>query len=102
MAPADSPGVVRRSNSSSETNTIPELELLVNPLMDRPGKAMLLTAPGCFSAMSPIRLITPSLRSRLAASGSWAKPTRYCLSCAGTKPPGTAWNSIQATPTSAR
>ena len=26
----------------------------------------------------------------VAASGSCAKPIRYCLSCAGTKPPGTA------------
>ena len=102
MAPAERSGVVRSSNGASDTKTMPAFELLVKPLMDRPGKAMLLTAPGCFSAMSPMRLMTASLRSRLAPSGSWAKPTRYCLSWAGTKPPGTAWNSAAATPTSPR
>ncbi len=33
--------------------------------------------------------ITSSVRSSVAPSGSCAKPIRYCLSCAGTKPPGT-------------
>ena len=35
------------------------------------------------------RRMTSSVRSSVAASGSWAKPTRYCLSWPGTKPPGT-------------
>ena len=35
-----------------------------------------------------MRLITDSVRSSVAASGSCAKATRYCLSCAGTKPVG--------------
>ena len=40
------------------------------------------STPGCFSAMSPMRRITSSVRSSVAPSGSCAKPTRYCLSCA--------------------
>ncbi|MNR17096.1 hypothetical protein D3C85_1337380 [compost metagenome] len=67
---------------------MPALGLLVKPLIDRPGKATALSTPGCLSAMSDMRLITSSVRSRLAASGSWANATRYCLSWAGTKPVG--------------
>ncbi|MOA51106.1 hypothetical protein D3C78_1742090 [compost metagenome] len=57
-------------------------------MIDRPGKATALSTPGCFSASSDMRLITSSVRSRLEASGSCAKATRYCLSWPGTKPVG--------------
>ena len=39
--------------------------------------------------MSDMRRMTASVRSSEAASGNWAKATRYCLSCVGTKPVGT-------------
>ena len=77
---------------------MPALELLVKPLMDRPGKATALSTPGCLRTMSLMRRITSSVRSSVAPSGSWAKPTRYCLSCAGTKPDGTALNRPKVTP----
>ncbi|MNY22005.1 hypothetical protein D3C86_1555900 [compost metagenome] len=67
---------------------MPLLGLLVKPLIDSPGNATELATPGCLRAISDICLITASVRSRLAASGSWAKATRYCLSWAGTKPVG--------------
>ncbi|KWV87544.1 hypothetical protein PFLmoz3_02827 [Pseudomonas fluorescens] len=67
---------------------MPLFGLLVNPLIDRPGKAIAASTPGCLRAISDMRFITFSVRSRLAASGSWAKATRYCLSWAGTKPVG--------------
>jgi hypothetical protein len=47
-------------------------------------------------AISDMRRITASVRSSEAASGSWAKPIRYCLSCCGTKPLGTALNMNSA------
>ena len=81
---------------------MPALELLVKPLIDRPGNATALSTPGCFSAMSLMRRITSSVRSSVAPSGSCAKPTRYCLSWLGTKPPGTALNMTTVTPTSTR
>ena len=37
--------------------------------------------------------MTSSVRSSVAPSGSCANPIRYCLSCVGTKPPGTALKS---------
>ncbi|MOA05677.1 hypothetical protein D3C78_1252870 [compost metagenome] len=67
---------------------MPLFGLLVKPLMDRPGKATVFSTPGCLEAISDMRLITASVRSRVAASGSCAKATRYCLSCCGTKPVG--------------
>ncbi len=88
MALADRLASLRWSRSLSATKTMPLLGLLVKPLIDSPGKAMAFSTPGCFKAMSDMRLITSSVRSRLAASGSWAKATRYCLSCEGTKPVG--------------
>ena len=90
IAPPLSSGLSRSSNGSSVTKTMPAFELLVKPAIERPGKATALSTPGCSRAMSLIRRITSSVRSRVAPSGSWAKPTRYCLSWAGTKPPGTA------------
>ncbi|MCY1530664.1 hypothetical protein D9M68_658600 [compost metagenome] len=67
---------------------MPLFGLLVKPLIDRPGKATVFSTPGCLAAMADMRLMTSSVRSRVAASGSWAKATRYCLSCCGTKPVG--------------
>src|SRR5690606_14233664 len=89
MASPDSSAPWRSANGLSVTNTMPALELLVKPLIDRPGKAMALSTPGSFRAMSDMRRITSSVRSSEAPLGSCAKPIRYCLSCAGTKPPGT-------------
>ena len=40
--------------------------------------------------MSDIWRMTASVRSSVAPSGNCAKLTRYCLSCVGTKPGGTA------------
>ncbi len=88
MAPADWLGSLRSSNGFSGVNTMPLFGLLVKPLIDRPGKATESATPGCARAISDICLITASVRSRLAASGNWAKATRYCLSCCGTKPVG--------------
>ncbi|KAF1031207.1 MAG: hypothetical protein GAK34_03708 [Delftia tsuruhatensis] len=81
---------------------MPELELLVKPLMDRPGKAMVSSTLGLSFMISPMRRITSSVRSSVAPSGNWAKPIRYCLSCAGTKPEGTALNRPKVTAISAR
>ena len=81
---------------------MPELELLVKPLMDRPGKATACSTPGVFSVMSVMRRMTSSVRSSVAPSGSWAKPIRYCLSWPGTKPPGTALNRPAVAATSPR
>jgi hypothetical protein len=70
---------------------------LVKPLIDRPGKPTAFSTPGCFIMISPMRRITSSVRSSVAPSGSCAKPIRYCLSCCGTKPPGTALKSTPVT-----
>ena len=102
MAPPLWSARLRSSKGLSVANTMPEFELLVKPLIDRPGNATACSTPGCFSAMSPMRRITSSVRSSVAPSGSCAKPIRYCLSCAGTKPLGTALNRPKVTPTSAR
>jgi hypothetical protein len=93
---------VRSAKGLSVANTMPALELLVKPLIDRPGKAMASSTLGFFFMISPMRRITSSVRSSVAPSGNCAKPIRYCLSCAGTKPPGTALNRPQVAPTSAR
>ncbi len=95
IAAPDSSLVLRSSNGLSVANTMPALGLLVKPLIDRPGKATADSTPGCLSAISLILRITSSVRSSVAPSGSLAKPTRYCLSCAGTKPLGTSWNTPQ-------
>ena len=42
----------------------------------------------CMRDVAPCLRITASVRSSVAASGSCAKATRYCLSCGGTKPVG--------------
>ena len=88
IAPADSEASPRSEKGLSVANTMPALELLVKPLIDRPGKATALSTPGCCMAISPMRRITSSVRSSEAPGGSCAKLMRYCLSCAGTKPPG--------------
>ncbi len=88
MAFAESDGSLRSSKGLSGVNTMPLFGLLVKPLIDKPGKATVFSTPGCLPAISDMRLITSSVRSRVAASGSWAKATRYCLSCGGTKPVG--------------
>lgn len=89
IASADSALPRRSSNGLSVTKTMPALALLVKPLIDSPGNAMAWSTPGCFSAMSVMRRITASVRSSDAPLGSCAKLIRYCLSCAGTNPPGT-------------
>ena len=102
IAPALRSGVLRSSKGFSETKTTPAFELLVKPAMERPGKAMVLWTPGIFNAMSPMRRTTASVRSSVAPSGSCVKPTRYCLSCGGTKPPGTLLNMNAVAPIKTR
>src|SRR5574341_1777518 len=80
MAPPESAGLFLSSKGLSAAKTMPELELLVKPLIDNPGKPTACSTPGCFIMISPMRRITSSVRSRLAPSGSCAKPIRYCLS----------------------
>ncbi len=92
IAPALSSGDVRSVKSVSGRNTMPLFGLLVKPFTDRPGNAMVFATPSVSSAICCISLTTSTVRSRLAASGSWATATRYCLSCCGMKPPGTALN----------
>ncbi len=92
IATALSDGSLRSSNGFSTENTMPALDELVKPLIDRPGKATAFSTPGVFFAMSDMRRITSSVRSSVAPSCSWAKPIRYCLSWPGTKPPGTVLN----------
>ena len=86
----------RSSNGASGKKTMPAFGALTNPLMERPGNCTAPATPGCFMPMSDIRLMTDSVRSSVAASGSCAKATRYCLSCVGTKPVGTCRNSNTA------
>ncbi|MCY1535317.1 hypothetical protein D9M68_707170 [compost metagenome] len=100
MALPDSAALLRSSKGLSVTNTMPALELLVKPLMDRPGKAMALCTPGSFKAISLMRRITASVRSSEAPLGSCVKPIRYCLSWAGTKPPGTMYEMPMVAATS--
>jgi hypothetical protein len=50
---------LRSAKGFSVTKTMPALELLVKPLIDRPGKATALSTPGCLRAISPMRRITP-------------------------------------------
>jgi len=85
----DSPLPLRSSNGLRPTKMMPELGLLLRPAIDNPGKAMACSTPSVSSAILPMRRMTSSVRSSEAASGSCAKLTRYCLSCVGTKPPGT-------------
>ncbi len=99
MAPADRLWSLRALKSFSATKTMPLLGLLVKPLIDSPGKATVFSTPGCLPAISDMRLITSSVRSRVAASGNWAKATRYCLSCCGTKPVGVVAKPMYPRPT---
>ena len=91
--------LVRSSKSSRPKKTMPALGWAAKPLIDRPGKATESLMPGTLRAISLMRRITASVRSRLAPSGSWAMPIRYCLSGAGTKPGGTR---VKRKPVSAR
>ncbi|KAG1317806.1 hypothetical protein G6F63_015508 [Rhizopus arrhizus] len=100
MALPESAAPLRSSKGLSVTNTMPALELLVKPLIDRPGNAMADCTPGSFRAMSLMRRITASVRSSEAPLGSCVKPIRYCLSCAGTKPPGTRYDTPMVAATS--
>ncbi|VWC36665.1 hypothetical protein BUB20358_06689 [Burkholderia ubonensis] len=89
IACADSALSPRLSNGFSVMNTVPALDEFIRPFTDMPGNSRMLSTPGCFIAMSAIVLTTFSVRSSDAPFGSCAKPTRYSLSCAGTKPVGT-------------
>ncbi len=71
---------------------MPALGAFTKPLMESPGNCTAFSTPGCFMPISAIRRMTLSVRSSVAASGSWAKATRYCLSWVGTKPWGTLEN----------
>ena len=77
---------------------MPALDELLKPAIDSPGKATALSTPGSCIVISLMRRMTSSVRSSEAPSGSCAKPTRYCLSCAGTKPLGTVRNRKNAAP----
>ncbi len=76
MALADSSGVLRLSKLSSTSNTAPVLGLLTRPLTFRPGNETVCATPGVFIAISLIRRTTASVRSMVAASGSWMAVTR--------------------------
>src|SRR3981081_4855383 len=69
MAVPLSDGSLRSENGFRVENTIPALELLVKPLIDRPGKATELSTPGCVNAISLMRRITSSVRARVAPYG---------------------------------
>ena len=69
-------GSCGETKPSSGMKTAPELGLLTRPFTDRPGKPTAWVIPGVLSAMSLILRITASVRSMVAASGSWAMPTR--------------------------
>ncbi|MNE76156.1 hypothetical protein D3C80_1723780 [compost metagenome] len=70
IALADKSLALRSSNGFKVTKTIPALELLVKPLIDRPGKATALSTPGCLSAVSLILRMTVSVRSKDAPFGN--------------------------------
>ncbi len=55
MAPAESSGVVRSSKGFSTEKTMPALDELEKPAMDRPGKATALSTPGSASVISVMR-----------------------------------------------
>ncbi|MNG03460.1 hypothetical protein D3C84_865440 [compost metagenome] len=94
IAPADKLGSLRSSNGRKPMKAMPAFGLLVKPLIDSPGNATALSNPGSLMAMVLMRRITDSVRSRLAASGSWANVTRYFLSWVGTKPVGVVLKPI--------
>ena len=87
----------RSSNGLSGKNTMPPFDAFTNPLMERPVNATASCTPSCSMPMRDISRITASVRSSVAASGSWAKAMRYCLSCVGTKPVGTVRNMTTVT-----
>lgn len=75
-----------------EENTTPLLGVLVSSKGFKPGKATSLVTPSTFMAISVILFSTASVRSMDAPSGIFTPATRYCLSCTGMKPAGTALN----------
>src|ERR1700737_3561778 len=79
MAAPLSDGSLRSENGFRVEKTIPALELLVKPLIDRPGKDTELSTPGCVNAMSLMRRITSSVGSGAAPPGNPATPTDFCL-----------------------
>ena len=82
----------RSSNGLRVKKTMPAFGALTKPLIESPGNCTAFSTPGCLRPMSAIWRITRSVRSSVAASGSWAKATRYCLSWVGTKPCGVLLN----------
>ena len=94
-----SPFPWRWSNGLSVKKTMPAFGAFTKPLMERPGNWTAFSTPGCLRPMSAISRMTRSVRSSVAASGSCANATRYCLSCVGTKPCGTFENpkTVRAT-----
>ena len=79
---------------------MPALGALTKPLMESPGNCTAFSTPGCLRAMSAICRMTRVVRSSVAASGSCANATRYCLSCVGTNPCGTLLNPNTVSATS--
>src|SRR4026207_1978752 len=75
----------RSSNGLRGKKMMPALGALTNPLIERPGNCTALWTPGCLLPISAICRMTRSVRSSVAASGSRAKATRYCLSWGGTE-----------------
>ncbi len=65
----------RLSKLSRGMNTAPGVRAVDQALTDRPGKATAWVTPGVASAMALILRITASVRSMVAASGSWATAT---------------------------
>ena len=55
---------------------MPAFDAFTNPLTESPGNATAFDTPGCSSASFDICRITASVRSSVAASGSWANATR--------------------------
>ncbi len=80
---------------------MPLFGLLVKPFTDKPGNDTVFATPGTCSAIFSISCTTSWVLSKLAASGNCATATKYCLSCCGIKPPGTASNNLTVPPTSA-
>ena len=68
MAVALSEGSLRSPKGLSVENTMPALDELVKPLIDRPGNATALSTPGCCMAIADIWRITSSVRSSVAPS----------------------------------
>ncbi len=77
-------------------NTVAEFGVLAFCKALNPGSATMVPTPGTERAMSVICRVTASVRSSDAPSGSSVPAKRYCLSCVGMKPAGTARNASTA------